>query len=101
MCQRPPKVPDGLRHVGEIEVFHESEAKHFTHSYRHVRITGEIEIDLERVTKYPEPGNRRGKLVGRQGENLVGGQGDRIGDEDFLGQTAGKPADAIRGNRPG
>ena len=92
----PPEIPDGLRQVGEIEVFHESEAEHFAHPDRHVRITGEIEVNLQRVAKNPEPGSGCGKLIGGQQEYLVGGQGNRVGNEDFLGQTAHKPADAIR-----
>src|ERR1035438_10542860 len=78
----PPKIPDGLRHVWGIEVFHKSEAEHFSHPDRHVRITRKIEVNLQRVAKYPKPGNGCGKLIGRQEEYLVGGQGDRIGNED-------------------
>ena len=48
----PPEIPDGLCHVGKLEVFEKLEAEHFAHPNRHVRVAGEIKIDLERITKH-------------------------------------------------
>ena len=55
----PPEIPDGLRGVGKIEIFDEREAEHFAQPDRHVRVAGEIEIDLQRVATDAEP--RRGR----------------------------------------
>jgi len=35
-------------------------------------------------------------LSGGQGKDLVGGQGNRIGDDHFFGQAANEPPDAVR-----
>ena len=73
-----PEGPNVPGNVGKIKILKKLKPKHLSKANRHVRITREIEIDLQRVAKNPEPGIGRGKLAGRQGKNLVGGQGGKV-----------------------
>src|SRR5262249_45425985 len=56
-------------------------------------VTGEVEVNLEGVTQDPEPGELPGQFAGRQVKDGVGGKGQRIGHDHFLGQAKDKPAD--------
>ena len=89
-----PKIPEGLGDVGVIKILKKLEAEHLSQPHGHVRVTGKVEIDLQGVADRPKPGIRRGQLAGRQRENLVCGECNRVGDEDFFGQSHYKTADS-------
>ena len=47
-----------------LEIAREGEAEHQAEPDRHVRIAGEVEIDLDRVGEEPEPGLGQGTELG-------------------------------------
>ena len=54
-----PAPPELLHRVGDVrlaEVLREAEAEHPAEPDRHVRVAGEVEVDLQRVADDPEPG---------------------------------------------
>ena len=55
----PPELGEALRDVRVVEVLEEAEPEHPAEPDRHVRVAGEVEVDLERVAERAEPGERR------------------------------------------
>ena len=81
----PPKVRDGIGLVRRVEVFWELETEHSSQSNRHVRVSREIEVDLEGESSGSEPCSQGGGLVG--GKGCVGHDRDGVGQEDFFGKA--------------
>ena len=52
----PPEFCDGLRAVRRIEVLCEHESEHQAETDRHVRVTAEVEVNLERIRDRAVPG---------------------------------------------
>src|SRR5438876_1131784 len=90
-----PELPDRLRDVGIVEVLEHPKSEHAHHADSHVRVAGEIKIDLQRVADETQPGNARIELGGRDGENLIGHTSQSIGDEYFLAQANDKAPHAL------
>ena len=86
----PPEVGDALGAVGRVEVLQELEAEHAAQPDGHVRVAGEVEVDLEGVGQHAEPGVQRPRAVGAEGGvgDLAHGLASRI----FLA----KPSDEQR-----
>src|SRR5688500_16852664 len=82
-----PEILDGIRAVREVEILRERKAKHFPKPDRHVTVAREITIDVQRIAYNTEPGERCVHLSGIHCKNLVGGVGERIGENDFFGET--------------
>ena len=59
MCQRRHKSVMLSARYGRIEVLEELEPEHAAEAHRHVRVAGEIEVDLERVSQHADPGVQR------------------------------------------
>ncbi len=88
----PPEVRDALGLVRRIEILQELEADHPAQADGHVGITGEIEVDLERVSQRAEPGIRRGKRLGI--ERGIRNPAHRIGQQDLLGKAEDEQGDS-------
>src|SRR5262249_11185435 len=82
-----PKPLDGVRDVGPSEVLGEPEAEHPAQPDRHVRVAGEVEVDLQGVADRAEPGESGTELGRCQPEDAVRGPGDDIRDQDLLRET--------------
>ena len=85
----PPEIGDAVCNVWKIEVFQKVETKHFSQTDCHVRITGEIEIDLEGIGNRPDPSHKGGQFISAA-ESRVGQIGTWIGEQDFLAQPGGE-----------
>ena len=86
----PPEIRNGIRHIGIIEILTEGEAHHFAQADGHIRVAGEIEIDLEGVHNDAQPGRRHRSFRGfaDPGPDLP----RRIGQKDFFAHTGGQGA---------
>ena len=51
----PPEISDRLREIRRIKIFRENESEHQAKPNRHVGVTAEIEINLERIPERSEP----------------------------------------------
>lgn len=93
----PPEVGDGIGHVGVVKVLLIMEAAHQAHADGHIRIGGEVQIDLQHIGQAAQP-NAQGwdarHGVRRCGKQCVGNAGAAVGQDGFLRQTDGKPGDA-------
>ena len=90
----PPEFLDGARAIGIVEVFEEIEAEHPRKADRHVGIAREIQIDLHRIGREPEPRDARAQLIGRQGEDAVGGLAEWVGENHLLAEAGDDALDA-------
>ena len=53
-----PSVPEflhGTSCIGIIEILLEFKSEHFSEADRHIRISAEVKIYLERIRKYADP----------------------------------------------
>ena len=91
-----PELPDGLGHIGVVEIFHEVKAEHFPQADGHIRVAGKIIINLKGVEKNSEPGQPRPRqaFIGK-GEHIVHHGGKGIGKDHLFSQAIGKPLDAV------
>ena len=90
-----PELGDRARPIGQIEIARERKAEREAKPDRHVRVAGEIEIDLDRVGRKPEPGfgeARQRRLV----EHGFGKARDLVGDQHLLRKTDDEDAQARR-----
>ena len=61
----------------------------------HVRVAGEIEVDLQRVADHREPRVRGIELAGRRAEDLVGRDRNDVRNEDFLAKPRDEATHAL------
>ena len=90
-----PELGDRARPIGQTEIARERKAERDAKPDRHVRVAGEIEIDLDRVGRKPEPGfgeARQHRLV----EHGFGQARDLVGDQHLLRKTDDEDAQARR-----
>ena len=89
-----PEFGDTARNEGIIEVFEKIETKHLAKTDRHIAITREVEIDLERIRDRVKPEEQNGFIV----RCHKGGAEARehIGDQNFLTETDDKAAHTER-----
>ena len=59
----PPELGDRPGRVGIIEVLEEIDAEELGQPDGHVRVPGEIEVDLQRVAGDPQPGQAEVQLA--------------------------------------
>src|SRR5205823_14701873 len=78
-----PKFGERLRCVGEVEVFGKGDSDGPSDTESHVRVTREVEEDLEGISEDGEPNCRRRKN-GRSAINLIDDQGETIRNDYFL-----------------
>src|SRR5207248_3280589 len=92
----PPELLDRLRDVGPLEVLREAETEHPAEADGHVGISGEVEIDLKRVTHQGEPRMAGAALGGRHAEDAIGGPGHDVRNQYFLAEANNETANAVR-----
>ena len=80
-----PELGDGPADIGEAEVLQEVEAHHLPQADRHVRVAGEVEVELEHVRDRPRPGERHPHLAA-VAEGQVGQGRDRVRQQHLLAQ---------------
>ncbi len=83
----PPEFAHRLRDVRIVEILENAKSEHAHQSDGHVRVSGEIEVDLQRVANETQPSDRCGELGGRDGEDLVCDAPQRIGHEHLFAQA--------------
>ena len=81
----PPKIGDGFRLVGRVEVFGKNKAEHESKPNRHIRIGAEVEVDLKRISHRPIPSINDIRRSIEKGE--VGDLATGISQKDFLGKS--------------
>ena len=62
-----PEFRHGFGNIGIIKILLKLKTEHLCQSDRHIGITAEIVIDLERVADRPDPGHQHGVLICRKG----------------------------------
>ena len=93
-----PSAPEFLNGHGNIriaEVFQEIEAEHPAHADGHVRIAGEVVINLQGVEQRRRPGIQRAHLLRREGEQTVCGDRQHIGKNHLFAQAVNKAPEAL------
>ena len=91
-----PELGDGLADVGVVEVFGQFEAQHAAQAKGHVGVAGKIKKDGQGIGDQTKPGDSGTDRRGISCEDLVGGDGETVGDEDLFGQANNEAADAQR-----
>ncbi len=81
-----PELGNRDRTVRHLKILHETEAHHTRASDRHVRIPGEIAIDLNGVTQSPLQ-QRESIVIPWCFENEVDVRGDLIRDHEFFNRA--------------
>lgn len=95
-----PEFCGAFRNVGIIEVFRKMESEHEAKADGHIRISGEIEINLQSVGNGSQPGGGHGSrrtII----EYVVSHLRHIIGNQYFLGKPINKAEHAIRKQIPG
>ena len=90
-----PVLGDATRDVGVIKVFQKFEPEDGAKADRHVGVTAEVVVDLEGVADCSQPGRHAVQLVDRLGEHFVGDSSQRVGEEDFFGESHDEAFHAI------
>ena len=97
----PPEFADRAGDIRVVEVFREMKTKESAYANGHVRIAGEIKVDLQGVAERGQPGERGGEFPAGQGKDLVGDQGQGVGQQHLFAKpqdkalgSFGKPLDA-------
>ncbi len=83
----PPELGDRLRLVGGVEILRKAKPEHPPQTDGHVRIGGEIEVDLEGVGHHSHPGTGRSESPLPRHEAGVGNPAHRIGKENLLRES--------------
>ena len=76
------------------EVLAELEAEHPAQADGHVRIAGEIIVNLEGICQSRRPGQAAGDISRRQLVDMVGASSQHVGKKNLLSETDHKAADA-------
>ena len=92
-----PELPDRRRDIRIVEVLLEMEPEHEPQSDRHVRISREVEIDLQHVSDCADPGAKAPDLRLRHIKKSVGYHGNVVGDEDLFREAANEAPHALCG----
>ena len=88
-----PELREGAREIRAVEVLEELDPDHAAEADRHVRVPGEVEVDLEAVGQDAHPHGGRVEVGGRSVEHGVGRLRQHVGDEDLLAEARAEPAD--------
>ena len=90
-----PELGDRLADVRIVEVFEELETEHLAETDRHIRVAGEIEVNLQRVANRAHPCTGDGQLARCIFEYAVRNLRKYIGQQHLLAETEQKPADTL------
>lgn len=89
----PPEFRDVHGAIGHLEILHESDTHHASTANGHVRIAGEITINLDCIAEHPL---QQGESVvfARRHKNKINIRRDLIRDYKFLDGTQGELGEA-------
>ena len=91
----PPEVRDVLGLERRVEVLREPEAEQPGEADGHVRVAGEVEVELERIADRRRPAGQQAEL--RMVRVQPGDVGmELVGDQQLLHEAAGEEVDAER-----
>ncbi len=89
-----PEFGGASGNIGIVEVFREFESEHFSQTDGHVRVAGEIKINLQRVRQRAEPGGGHGE--GHAGaENVIRHLRHIVGNQNLLRQAIDEALHAV------
>ena len=95
-----PEVGDVRRQIGHAEVLRQVVADHLRRAQGHVRVAGEVAVDLQRIRDQAAPRVEAAPRC-RIGEHRVGDDRAMVGHEQFLAQAdeehGSAGAEAVRG----
>ena len=89
-----PKICDTFSDIWVVEVFEKMEAKNSSETDGHIRVAGEVEVDLNGVGDGGEPKDI-GAIVGVVAVNAITQQGGVVGYDDFFGEAEDETLNAI------
>ncbi|GBF26093.1 hypothetical protein MnTg02_01129 [bacterium MnTg02] len=89
-----PELGDGTGSIRIVEILREAETEDPAEPDGHVRIGREIEIELQRISDYTEPGDLGAEPSHRDRVDLICHQAERVGDQCFLRQPGDKTLNA-------
>ena len=90
-----PEFRNRLSCIGIAKILWKLESEHPTKPDGHIRVAGEIEVNLQRVAGQAEPGdNERQARVGNI-ENRIRRGCRRICYQDLFGQSDNEPLDTV------
>ena len=82
-----PEFGDAFCNIGVIEVFKKVEAEHLSHADRHIRVAGEIEVDLEGIADDACPGTDHAHPAVPQSTDCFKDCTGAVGKKHLLGKT--------------
>ena len=90
-----PEVGDGVTAIRMAEVLVEVETEASAYAYGHVGITGEVEVDLKRISQNTYPGTRGGTSVEAVHQELLCHYAHLVGNDYLLAKAIDEAEDAI------
>ena len=90
----PPEFGDAPGDIGVVEVAHELKAQHPSQAYRHIRIAGEVKVDLDGKGQHAQPGPGHGQVPRRHGLVALPQHAHVVGDEHLFSQADDEHLDA-------
>ena len=90
----PPELRDGGGHIGQVEVLRIAETEDPADADGHIRIAGEVKIDLEEEQEGRQPRTEEGQPR-RVGSEVGNDLARVIRQQHLLGKTGGKAQDAV------
>ena len=90
-----PELGDRLADVRIVEVFEELETEHLAETDRHIRVAGEIEVNLQRVANRAHPRTGGGQLARCIFAYAVRNLRKYIGQQYLFAEAEQKAADAL------
>jgi hypothetical protein len=79
-----------------IEVLWKVESEQLAEPNCHVRIAGEIVVDLQRVAKYSEPSDAERQFVRRQGKNGIDDASHSVRNNNLLSEADAETKNSVR-----
>lgn len=83
----PPELNRTLGGVGIVEIPRIVKSRHFAKTDGHIRIAGEIEVDLEGIGSHSREAANKANLGGRTGKERIRKDTCRVGEQHLLAQT--------------
>lgn len=92
----PPELSRTLGDVGIVEIPRIVESHHLAKTDGHIRIAGEIEVDLKGVCSHSREAPDETNLGGRAGKKRIRKDTCRVSEQYLLAQTYAEEAQALR-----
>src|SRR5699024_6358311 len=91
----PPELLDAAGHIGALEIFGQRDAEQPRAADGNVRIARKITVQLQ-AEQYGGQNQRQAALVGQRVKDVVGIDGEKIGNDDLFEKSG---ADALQPGR--